>query len=131
LVVDLVLPADWVDFAFVREIGLLDPTGTGNPAPTLAVTGLTVSRVRPANGGHTQLVLRRTRDVIDAVAFRRPDLVAMLHEGDRIDVVARASSRRFGGFESMQLEIVDVSAEGGQQAIAASGRLRRAAETGG
>ena len=130
LVVDLVLPADWVDFAFVREIGLLDPTGTGNPAPTLAVTGLTVSRVRPANGGHTQLVLRRTRDVIDAVAFRRPDLVAMLHEGDRIDVVARASSRRFGGFESMQLEIVDVSAEGGQQAIAASGRLRRAAETG-
>jgi len=69
--------------------------------------------------------------VIDAVAFRRPDLVAMLHEGDRIDVVARASSRRFGGFESMQLEIVDVSAEGGQQAIAASGRLRRAAETGG
>ena len=131
LVVDLVLPADAVDFAFVREIGLLDPTGTGNPAPTLAVTGLTVSRVRPANGGHTQLVLRRTRDVIDAVAFRRPDLVAMLHEGDRIDVVARASSRRFGGFESMQLEIVDVSAEGGQKAIEARGRLRRAAETGG
>ena len=131
LVVDLVLPADAVDFAFVREIGLLDPTGTGNPAPTLAVTGLTVSRVRPANGGHTQLVLRRTRDVIDAIAFRRPDLVAMLQEGDRIDVVARASSRRFGGFESMQLEIVDVSAEGGQKAIEARGRLRRAAETGG
>ena len=131
LVVDLVLPADAVDFAFVREIGLLDPTGTGNPAPTLAVTGLTVSRVRPANGSHTQLVLHRTRDVIDAIAFRRPDLVAMLQEGDRIDVVARASSRRFGGFESMQLEIVDVSAEGGQKAIEARGRLRRAAETGG
>lgn len=131
LVVDLVLPADAVDFAFVREIGLLAPIGTGNPAPTLAVTGLTVSRVRPANGGHTQLVLRRTRDVIDAVAFRRPDLAVMLHEGDRIDVVARASSRRFGGFESMQLEIVDVSAEGGQQAIAARGGLRRPAETGG
>ena len=69
--------------------------------------------------------------MIDAIAFRRPDLVAMLQEGDRIDVVARASSRRFGGFESMQLEIVDVSAEGGQKAIEARGRLRRAAETGG
>jgi single-stranded-DNA-specific exonuclease len=129
LVVDLVLPADSVDFAFVREIGLLAPTGTGNPAPTLAVTGLTVSRVRPANGGHTQLVLRRSRDVIDAVAFRRPDLAVMLHEGDRIDVVARASSRRFGGFESMQLEVVDVAAEGDQPAIAALRRARRAAET--
>jgi single-stranded-DNA-specific exonuclease len=128
LVVDLVLPADSVDFAFVREIGLLAPTGTGNPAPTLAVTGLTVSRVRPANGGHTQLILRRSRDVIDAVAFRRPDLAMMLHEGDRIDVVARASSRRFGGFESMQLEVVDVAAEGDQPAISALRRARRAAD---
>jgi single-stranded-DNA-specific exonuclease len=118
LTVDLVLPADSVDFALVREIALLAPTGTGNPAPTLAVTGLTVSRVRPVNGGHTQLVLRRSRDVIDAVAFRRPDLAAMLHEGDRIDVVARAASRRFGGFESMQLEIIDVAAEREQPGIA-------------
>jgi hypothetical protein len=38
----------------------------------------------------------------------------MLHEGDRIDVVARTGSRRFGGFESVQLEVVDVSAEGEQ-----------------
>jgi single-stranded-DNA-specific exonuclease len=34
LTVDLVLPADSVDFALVREIRLLDPTGAGNPAPT-------------------------------------------------------------------------------------------------
>jgi single-stranded-DNA-specific exonuclease len=126
LIVDLVLPGDLVDFNFVREIALLAPTGAGNPPPTLAVTGLTVSRVRSANGGHTQLVLRRTRDVIDAVAFRRPDLAAMLHEGDRVDVVARAASRRFGGFESMQLEILDVAAEGVQPAVAggATGNAR-------
>jgi hypothetical protein len=80
----------------------------------VAVTGLKVMRVRSAAGGHTQLVLRRSRDVLDAVAFRRPDLVAMLHEGDRIDVVARAASRRFGGFESIQLEVIDVAAEGEQ-----------------
>jgi hypothetical protein len=38
----------------------------------------------------------------------------MLHEGDRLDVVARPASRKFGGFESIQLEIVDVSAEAAQ-----------------
>ena len=117
LTLDLVLPADSVDFALVRELGLLDPTGTGNLPPTLGVTGLTVSRVRPAHGGHAQLVLRRSRDVLDAVAFRRPDLVGMLNEGDRIDVAARATSRHFGGFESMQLEIIDVAAEGDQPAV--------------
>ena len=111
---DLVLPADAVDFTLVRELGLLEPSGPGNPAPVVAVRGLRVVRVRSAKGGATQLVLGRTRDVLDAVAFRRPDLAEMLHEGDRIDVVARASSRQFGGFESVQLEVIDVSAEGAQ-----------------
>jgi len=112
LIVDLMLPADAVDYALMLEIGLLAPTGQGNPLPTVAVTGLRVARVRSASGGHTQLVLRRSRDVLDAVAFRRPDLVAMLREGDRIDVVARPASRSFGGFESIQLEVMDVAAEG-------------------
>ncbi|MGA2513613.1 MAG: single-stranded-DNA-specific exonuclease RecJ [Candidatus Limnocylindrales bacterium] len=126
LTVDLVLPADSVDYALVREIGLLSPSGQGNPLPTLAVTGLQVLRVRSASGGHTQLVLRRSRDVLDAVAFRRPDLAAMLSEGDRIDVVARAASRSFGGFDSIQLEVIDVAAEGSQlpgESPAAEGSL--------
>jgi single-stranded-DNA-specific exonuclease len=117
LTVDLVLPADSVDYTLIREVGVLAPTGQGNPAPIVAVTGLTVTRVRSANGGHTQLVLRRSRDVVDAVAFRRPDLAAMLHEGDRVDVVARPGSRQFGGIESIQLEVIDVSAEGAQPAV--------------
>ncbi len=121
LVVDLVLPADMVDYALVREIELLAPTGPGNPAPTVAITGMTVVRVRSASGGHTQLVLRRSRDVLDAVAFRRPDLAAMLHEGDRIDVVARAASRTYGGFESLQLEVIDVAAAGVQLSGTARG----------
>jgi single-stranded-DNA-specific exonuclease len=114
LAVDLVVAADAADYDLVREIGLLSPTGAGNPAPNVGVTGLTVVRVRSANGGHTQLVLRRSRDVVDGVAFRRADLAAMLHEGDRIDLVAKVGSRKFGGFESIQLEVLDVSAEGEQ-----------------
>ena len=112
--VDLVVPAASVDYALVSELGMLEPTGPGNPLPLLAVTGLRVVRARSAAGGHTQLVLGRGRDVLDAVAFRRPDLATMLQSGDRIDVVARAVSRRFGGFESIQLEVLDVAAEGTQ-----------------
>jgi single-stranded-DNA-specific exonuclease len=114
LTVDLVLAADSVDYALIKEIDLLSPTGPGNPAPSVAMRGFTVSRVRPAKGGHTQLVLRRSRDVVDAVAFRRPGLATMLCEGDRIDIVARPVSRRFGGFESIQLEVIDVAAAGEQ-----------------
>jgi single-stranded-DNA-specific exonuclease len=123
LTVDLVLPADSVDYALIKEIGLLSPTGPGNPSPSLAVTGFTVIRVRAASGGHTQLVLRRSRDVMDAVAFRRADLATTLHEGDRIDIVARPASRRFGGYESIQLEVIDVAAAGTQAGILAEPRI--------
>jgi single-stranded-DNA-specific exonuclease len=114
LAVDMVVPAANVGYALVRELGILEPTGPGNPLPVLAVTGLRVVRARSAAGGHTQLVLGRARDVLDAVAFRRPDLATMLHAGDRVDVAARATTRSFGGFESIQLEVLDVAPEGTQ-----------------
>ncbi len=117
---DIVLPATEVDYRLVRELEMLEPTGPGNLAPTLGLTGLKVVRARSASGGHTQLVLGRGRDVLDAVAFRRPDLASSLREGDRIDIVARAASRRFGGFESIQLEVLDVASEGASAAVASS-----------
>lgn len=112
LAVDLALPAGWVDYGLQRDLARLAPCGTGNPEPLVAVLGLTVQRVRQANGGHTQLVLRRERDVLDGIAFNRADLAASLREGDRVDVVARLASRRFGGLESLQLEVRDAAPSG-------------------
>jgi single-stranded-DNA-specific exonuclease len=110
--VDLALPATYVDYGLFRDLARLAPCGTGNPEPLVAVLGLTVQRVRAANGGHTQLVLRRERDVLDGIAFGRADLAVALSEGDRVDVVARLASRSFGGLETLQLEIRDVSLSG-------------------
>ena len=99
IAIDLVVPAIDVDYALHRELAGLAPCGPGNPDPLVAVLGLTVTRVRAATGGHTQLTLRRDRDVLDGIAFGRADLAEVVREGDRLDVVARLISRRFGGFE--------------------------------
>jgi single-stranded-DNA-specific exonuclease len=112
LAVDLALPAGYVDYDLYRDLARLAPCGPGNPDPLVAVLGLTVHRVRAAGGGHTQLVLRRGRDVVDGIAFGRADLAAALVEGDRIDVVARLASRVFAGLETLQLEIRDVAPSG-------------------
>jgi len=109
LAIDLALPALDVDYALHRDLRRLDPCGQGNPEPLLIVQDLTVTRVRAATGGHTQLTLRRRLDVLDGIAFGRPDLAETVHEGDRVDVVARLTSRSFGGFESLQLDIRDVA----------------------
>ena len=110
--IDLALPASAVDYALLRDLANVGPCGPGNPEPVLAILGLTVTRVRLAAGGHTQLTLRRVRDVLDAIAFDRPDLADALGEGDRIDVVGRLASRAFAGLESLQIEIQDVAPSG-------------------
>jgi single-stranded-DNA-specific exonuclease len=112
LSIDLALPALDVDYALYRDFAGLAPAGPGNPDPLVAVLGLTVTRVRAATGGHTQLTLRRERDVLDGIAFGRADLAEVIHEGDRVDVVARLASRTFGGYETLQLEIRDVALSG-------------------
>ena len=109
---DLALAASALDYALHRELGGLAPCGPGNPEPTVAILGLTVTRVRAASGGHAQITLRRVLDVIDGIAFDRADLVESVKEGDRIDVVGRITSRRFGGLESLQIDIRDVAPAG-------------------
>jgi len=110
--VDLALSAIEIDYALVRDLGRLAPAGTGNPDPLVAILGLQVVRAREATGGHSQLVLRRERDVLDGIAFGWPELAAAVSEGDRIDVLGRVVSRRFGGIESIQLEIRDAAPTG-------------------
>jgi len=109
---DVALAAIDVDYALHRELASLGPCGPGNPDPLVAILGLTVTRVRAATGGHAQLTLRRTLDVLDGIAFDRADLVDSVREGDRVDVVGRLVSRRFGGYESLQVEIRDVAGSG-------------------
>jgi len=112
LQVDLVLPALDVDYTLHRDLARLAPFGPGNPEPLVAVLGLTATRVRAATGGHSQLTLKRRLDVLDGIAFGRSDIAEVVREGDRLDVVARLTSRRFGGYESLQLDIRDVALSG-------------------
>jgi single-stranded-DNA-specific exonuclease len=112
LPIDLALAARDVDYALHRDLARLAPTGPGNPDPVVAVLGAIVTRVRVTQGGHTQLVVRRDRDVLDAIAFDRPDLAESIREGDRLDIAARLSSRVFAGLETLQLEVRDVAPAG-------------------
>jgi len=110
--IDLALPASAIDYSLHRSLARLAPCGAGNPEPVVAVLGLVVTRSREVSGGHTQLTLKRRLDILDGIAFGRSDLATTVSEGDLVDVVGRLTSRRFGGFESLQLEIRDVATSG-------------------
>lgn len=118
---DLAVLAGDVDYRLHGDLQALEPTGPGNPRPLVGVAGMTVARARAANGGHAQLTLRKGREVIDGIAFDRGDLVGLLAEGDVIDLVAHLVSRTFGGYETLQLEIVDTAPEGTLERARAAG----------
>jgi single-stranded-DNA-specific exonuclease len=110
LALDLAVSAGSVDHLLLADLLPLD--GAGDEPPVLGIAGLVVSRVRLASGGHTQLTLRKGAEVLDAICFGRGDIAEMVREGDMIDVAARLSSRSFGGFETLQLEVRDVAPAG-------------------
>ncbi len=109
LSIDLDLPARAVDYALYRDLARLAPCGPGHPEPLVVIRDMAVVRVREASGGHTQLTVRRDRDVLDAIAFGWPELSGQVAAGDRLDVVARLVSRQFGGLESLQLDVRDAA----------------------
>jgi single-stranded-DNA-specific exonuclease len=110
LSIDLVQSALETDYVLLRELAPLEDAAEA--PPLVGVAGLVVARARAASGGHTQLTLRRGRDVVDGISFGRVDLAEQLTEGQEIDVVARLTSRTFAGLETLQLEVRDVAAAG-------------------
>lgn len=125
LALDLAVSAGAVDHLLLADLRPLD--GAGDEPPVLGIAGLSVARVRLANGGHTQLTLRKGTEVLDAICFGRADLAEVLREGDAIDVAARLMSRAFGGYETLQLEVRDVAPVG---TVARLSRQSKAAEPG-
>jgi len=123
LSIDLVQSADAADYVLLRELAPLE--GAGDAPPLVGIAGLAVDRVRAANGGHTQLTLRRGREVVDGICFGRADLAEQLTEGSEIDVVARLASRTFAGLETLQLEISDVAPAGWLRAMRSQGAMSR------
>lgn len=125
LLLDLVQSADDADHVLLRELAPLE--NAAEAPPLVGVAGLVVVRARVANGGHTQLTLRRGRDVIDGICFGRADLAVQLSEGLEIDVVTHLASRTFAGLETLQLEVRDAAPAGSLRELR---RDRVAAEAG-
>jgi len=111
LVLDLIVAALDIDYRLQRELATLEPLGPGAPRALIGFSGLVVSRARAAAGGHTQLTLRKGREVLDGIAFDRPDLAEIGPETP-IDLVGHLGSRTYGGFESLQIEVLDAAPPG-------------------
>ncbi|MBI3979447.1 MAG: single-stranded-DNA-specific exonuclease RecJ [Chloroflexi bacterium] len=107
LAVDAALSLAEIDDALWRQLRLLAPFGTGNPRPQLLVRNVAVADARPlgAEGKHVKLRLVDGAATRTAIAWNRPDLLAV---SGRIDVVAELEENIWRGERELRLRIADV-----------------------
>lgn len=110
--IDAEVPLDALTYDNVASLGCLQPTGAGNPAPTLLARGLFVRRqqTRGPNEQHLFLALRDAEgSQIEAIGFGFGHLLPL---PERVDLVYTPIAERWRGRERVQLRLLAVGAAG-------------------
>jgi single-stranded-DNA-specific exonuclease len=110
-VVDLVLPARYVDWSLAEELGRLAPFGPGHLEPVLAITGMWLADARRlgASQQHVAFKLRRGIETFDAVAFGLDPERPLPKPGEPVDLLGTLERDDFGGMPRLRLRLLDFS----------------------
>ena len=108
-IVDLVLPARFLDWGLADELLRLAPYGPGHLEPVLAVTGLRVAGARRigAREAHVSFRMLRGLETIDAIAFGVDAERELPEEGTELDLVGTLERDEFGGMPRLRLRVID------------------------
>jgi len=110
--IDVILPLRELDYALLNKLQELEPTGSANPKPVLAIPDLLVKGqyLVGAEGKHLKLRLTDGIVTFDAIAFGqgiRPEPLPM-----RVDVAAYLTENVWRDRRSLQLQILDIKPAG-------------------
>jgi single-stranded-DNA-specific exonuclease len=108
-VIDLVLPARFLDWGLADELLRLAPYGPGHLEPVLAVTGLRVAGARRigAREAHVSFRMLRGLETVDAIAFGVDVERELPEEGTELDLVGTLERDEFGGMPRLRLRVID------------------------
>ena len=93
----------------VEALEALEPCGTGNPRPVLALTGAhVISAAQVGRGRHLKLRLEGRGVTLDAIFFSADGGELGIAAGCRVDVAFYPQINDFRGVRSVQLQVVDL-----------------------
>lgn len=109
LTIDVLLPdASLLTREHIQSLDLLEPHGTGNPAPVFAIESVTVVNFSRVGGGrHTRMQLQKGSSTFDAIFFSATPRDAQLVQGGQLDVAFYPQINEFRGRRTIQLQVAD------------------------
>ena len=94
-----------LDLRGVELLDRLEPYGTGNPRPVLALTGAQVmSRALVGGGRHLKLKLAKRGVTLDAIFFSAGDCMPQV--GSRVDVAFYPQVNEYRGTRTVQMQLI-------------------------
>jgi len=109
--IDMELSLRHLSPGFIAELERISPHGPGNPPPIFSSRTLRLkSRPRYLRREGVKLWLSDGSVTCEAIGFGMNDMIGEILQGDSIDVAYSPSINRWGGLETLQLELVDVKA---------------------
>ncbi len=109
LAIDAVIQPQELTLRAVEELDRLEPCGTDNPRPVLALRGALVQTcAQVGHGRHLKLRLEARGVELDAIFFSADGAELGVHPGCRVDVAFYPQINEFRGVRSVQLQVVDL-----------------------
>jgi single-stranded-DNA-specific exonuclease len=104
-----------------RALDQLEPSGQGNPAPLLAVSGARVlgTSTFGSDGQHVRVALATGSGIVEAIAFNKPNLADHLPRGRLIDACFGLEVDSFQGMQRVRARLRDLRPA---RAVALSGQ---------
>lgn len=94
-----------VSFRLLKEFGLLEPFGTGNPEPLLGSKSLEAIDPRIVGNGHLKMKLKQKKNAVDAIGFDMASYMATLESSYKIDVVFTPFINEWNGSKYLNLNL--------------------------
>jgi single-stranded-DNA-specific exonuclease len=117
LSIDAELPPPRITLGLIKELQSLSPYGQGNPAPLFLTRNLTPTDIRQvgSDGSHLKIKFmdavpagRQGKTTLEVIGFRLGKLAKNLTFNKTYDITYNLESNEWNGFETAQLNLVDI-----------------------
>jgi single-stranded-DNA-specific exonuclease len=113
LEIEAVLDPKDITMGLASELELLDPHGEENQPPVFASYGLKlIDMKRVGDGSHLKARFTDGKVTLDSIGFSFGDVSTKLTLGDNYDLAYNLEVNEFNGYESAQLNLIDIRNEG-------------------
>lgn len=97
-----------LDMAGVESLNSLEPYGSGNPKPTMMISGARLERIMPIGGGkHLRLGVSYKDCSFECVFFSHTEEELKLNIGDCVDIAFTPQINEYR-FKSVQLQLIAI-----------------------